>query len=284
VRASTRRSVVARDGRARSRRAHRSSRDTVILDGGTLLDIPFYSRFAVNGERALADIARRCAAERACARAFPRWRAQLASLIRIWNAHPVHLRTAGPLSGDGLAGVVQQMTLSSEAAAAIPLVVSRAARGDRELLSMYVASGGLTRSVMFWAIWCNEPWVGLDAHGPWHTYLDGWTTAALAQYRAVCSYFPRRVENPSDWKRPRSSVPLLALVGGADPQDPVENLAGLRRAMPASRIIVVPGQGHTIGQYGCLGELVARFIDRGSARTLDTRCTRGARPPAFALG
>ena len=66
---------------------------TVVLDGGTLLGIPFYSRFAGNGERALDALAVRCRAAAACAAAYPHWRADLARLIRAWNAKPI--RPAG---------------------------------------------------------------------------------------------------------------------------------------------------------------------------------------------
>jgi hypothetical protein len=76
---------------------------------------------------------------------------------------------------------------------------------------------------------------------------------------------------------------VLALVGGADPQDPVGNLAGFRRAFPNGRTIVVPGLGHAIGQFGCLGAVVARFVDRGTAQGLDTRCVRDIPPSPFVL-
>jgi hypothetical protein len=79
-------------------------------------------------------------------------------------------------------------------------------------------------------------------------------------------------------------VPLLVLAGGADPQDPIGNLPGLRRAFPNSRAVVVPGQGHAIGQLGCLGELVGRFVDRGTARGLDTRCVSRTLLPPLATG
>ena len=32
------------------------------------------------------------------------------------------------------------------------------------------------------SIWCNEPWAGLDAKGPWGTDFDSYTTA---QHRGV---------------------------------------------------------------------------------------------------
>jgi len=78
-------------------------------------------------------------------------------------------------------------------------------------------------------------------------------------------------------------VPLLALVGGADPQDPIGNLEGLAQAMPNSRIVVAPGIGHGAVQYGCLTALVRRFVDRGTAKGLDTMCARKITPPPFAL-
>ena len=254
---------------------------TVVLDGGTLLGIPFYSRFAGNGERALDGLAARCRAAAACAAAYPHWRADLARLISSWNAKPASLPGGGKIDGEGLAAVVQSLTLSTEGAALIPYVVARAAAGDLEPLSQHVEAGGPTRSIMYWSIWCNEPWVGLSSHGPWHTYLDGSTRSNLALYRTVCSAFPPRAEPAPAWRRPHSSVPLLALVGGADPQDPLGNLTGLRRGMKNARIVVVPDMAHTVGQYGCLGTLVSRFVERGGARALDTSCVRSISPQPF---
>jgi pimeloyl-ACP methyl ester carboxylesterase len=137
---------------------------------------------------------------------------------------------------------------------------------------------------MFWSIWCNERWVGLDARGPWGTYLDGYVASQLQNYRSVCAYVPDHPEPASNLARVRSNVPALALVGGADPQDPVANIVGLGAAMPRARVVVLPEHGHGVGQYGCLPSLVARFVDRGSAAALDVRCVRTTKPPPFRLG
>ena len=263
---------------------HPHSVRTLILDGATFLDVPFYSRYAQNAQRALDRIAQRCAAQRSCKRAFPHWRADLTSLIAKWNQKPADLGKLGKLSGTGLAGVVQQMTIAAESAADVPLVVTQAAAGDYLPLAPYVGTGAMTGSMMYWSILCNEPWVGLNSTGPWHSYLDGYTTFSLSLYRSACAYVPKRAEAPSDWKRPHSDVPALVLAGGADPQDPIGNLPGLAQALPHSRVIVVPGLGHSIGQYGCLGTLVADFIDRGTAKGLDTRCVRAIQVPAFTGG
>ncbi|HET8952706.1 MAG TPA: alpha/beta hydrolase, partial [Solirubrobacteraceae bacterium] len=218
-----------------------------------------------------------------CARAFPGWPQQLRSLIEAWNARPVALGPDVTLTGDGLAGLIQSLTLSASSAASIPLAVARAARGDYAPLARQLPSSGADSPLMFWSIWCNERWVGLDARGPWGTYLDGYAAAQLERYRSVCAYVPDHAEPASNLARVRSSVPVLALVGGADPQDPAANVAGLGAAMPKARVVVLPEHGHGVGQYGCLPNLVSLFVARGSAARLDVRCVRATEPPPFAL-
>ncbi len=263
---------------------HSRSVRTLVLDGGTLLDIPFYERYAANGAAALEQVRRRCAADRACHSTFPDWSATLLELIERWNETPVQLSRSVRLGGDGLAGVVQSMTLSAHSAASIPLAVSRAAAGDYRTLTRFVGAGGSPRSVTYWTIMCSEPWVGLDARGPWGTYVDGATTAALESFATVCPLLPRATQHASDWRRPTTGAPVLALVGGADPQDPASNLAGIAAAMPRSRVVVVPGHGHAIGQYGCLGRLAVRFVERATAAGLVTQCARRIAVPRFSLG
>ncbi len=85
------------------------------------------------------------------------------------------------------------------------------------------------------------------------------------------------------WTRVSSNAPALALVGGADPQDPIGNIAGLQAVMPNARIVVAPGMGHGVGQYGCLPHLVARLVALGSAKKLDTSCARKIAPRPFVL-
>jgi pimeloyl-ACP methyl ester carboxylesterase len=263
-------------------RKYPSSVRTMVLDGATFDDVPFYSRFAVDGQRALDQLAARCTAHRACSRAFPDWRSTFRSLVAKWNAHPVHHgRTT--ITGDGLAGAVHTMLLTAGDAASIPLVITQAAAGNLEPLSHYVGSSELTTSLMYWSIMCNEPWVGLESRGPWHTEFDGYLTATIKEVRTVCRYIPRRPEPASAWKRPHAATPVLVLAGGGDPQDPITNLPNLRRALPNSRVVIAAGQGHAVGQFGCLGRLVTRFVEQGTARGLDTRCIDAIRAPDFVL-
>ena len=255
---------------------------TIALDGGTFVDVPFYSRFARNAQRALDLLAKRCSATLSCRDHFPKWTKQLADLIVTWNRTPVRVGKER-VTGDGLASVVQKLLLNAGTAARIPLLVASAAAGDMSLLSHELGGGGPINSLMYWTIWCNEPWVGLGSRGPWHTIFDGTATASIVEHRRTCAYIRKRAEPGSAWTRPHSTVPLLAIEGEADPQDPIGNLPGLRASFPNSRVITAPAQGHAAGQYGCIGELVARFVDRASVKGLDTSCVRFIAPSPFQL-
>ncbi len=253
---------------------HPSSVRTLVLLGGTAIDVPFFGRYAVNAQRALDQLATLCASDPGCRRAFPGWERQLAGLVRAWNARPVDGTT-----GDELAAVVHGMLLDLQQAVSIPLVVGRAAEGDYAPLEQ-AGSGSLDAdlSLMGSSIWCNEPWAGLDAEGPWGTDFDSYTTARIAAFRQKCSSVPKRAEPRSLWTLPSTSrVPVLAFAGGADPQDPVSNLVDLRRRFPDSRIVTFPHLGHSWSGVGaCVDRVVTAFVARGTTKGLDTTGCAGA--------
>jgi pimeloyl-ACP methyl ester carboxylesterase len=261
---------------------HPSSARTVILSGASALDVPYFDRFAANAQRALDHLARFCASQAACRRAFPHWETQFGQLVKAWNLHPVH-----GISGDEFASVVHKLLRDVNTAVSIPLIVSHAAKGDYAPLEQ-AGSGDLDighLSVMGASIWCSEPWVGLDAKGPWGTDFDSYTTALIANFRKECSPVPKRGEPRSLWRLPASSrVPVLALVGGADPQDPLTNLSDLKRHFPDSRPVILPHQGHDFGWGGGCDAVLAYFVERGTTKGLDTsRCVAEVVVPPFKL-
>jgi pimeloyl-ACP methyl ester carboxylesterase len=261
---------------------HPSSLRTLILWGGTAIDIPFFGRYAVNAQHALDQLARLCASETDCRKAFPDWERQFDELVKAWNAHPAH-----GMTGNDLAGVVQSMLLDVQKAVSIPLVVSSAARGDYAPLKAQ-GSRGVDRelNLMGSSIWCNEPWAGLDTEGPWGTDFDGYATAVVTALRHACSSVPKRAEPRSLWTLSRTSrVPVLAFAGGADPQDPPSNLPNLKQHFRDSRLVVFPHYGHSwSGVAGCLDSVMTEFVQRGTTNGLDIAlCKRATVVPPFPL-
>ena len=260
---------------------HPRSVGTLVLDGGTLLDIPFFGRFAagtgaagarprrppLRGRRALrADVPGLARSARRADRDLepttrPRHARRHADRRRARRRRPVDdaRRVAGR---------------------ADPAVVSGPAAGDLTPLTGQLPADSIA-PVTFWSIWCNERWVGLDSTG---------------RPRDV----PRRLRRRPDRflqlglrARPRPQragvePPPRALPGaGARARRRCRPARPRREPRRAGRGDAEqphrrrPGQGHAIGQYGCLPDLVARVVERGSVSSLHTRCvSRIETPPS----
>ena len=253
---------------------HPSSVHSLILSGATAIDVPFFDRYAVNAQRALDKLANLCASDPDCRETFPGWERQFGELVKAWNADPEN-----GMTGDELASIVHVMLLDLEKAVSIPLVVSSAAKGDYGPLDD-AGSGDLDVDA--------EPHVRVDLV---QRALDGSrrerdrgapTSTATPPRGSRHSGAPVRpsasaLEPRSLWTLPASSpVPVLALVGGADPQDPVTNLAGLKQHFPDSRTIIFPHVGHSFGIGGCLYTILPDFVDRGTTEGMDTTVCDGA--------
>ncbi len=261
---------------------HPSAVRTLVLLGGTAIDIPWFGRYAIGAQRALDQLASLCNSDPACRRAFPDWERRLGALVKAWNARPVN-----GMTGDELASIVHGMLLDLRKAVSIPLVVSRAAEGDYAPLER-AGPGGLDAdlNLMGSSIWCNEPWAGLDATGPWGTVFDSLTTAKVAALRKECSTVPKRAEPRSLWTLPASNrVPVLAFAGGADPKDPVANLSDLQRHFPDSHVVAFPHLGHSwSGVGGGIATVVTDFVERGTTKGRNTTgCAGVVVVPPFPL-
>ena len=264
---------------------HPSSVRTLTLLGAPAIDLPFFGRWAVNAQRALDHWAKVCASQAACRKAFPNWEGTLRRLVKAWDAHPARIGPGTTMTGVQLASVVHSLLVDASKAGSIPLVVSRAARGDYGPLEQ-AGRGDLETStqLMYWSIWCNEPWGGLGSKGPWGTAFDSYTTAFIAQFRHGCTFFPRRPEARSLWTFPSSKrVPVFAIAGDADPQSPLANLPELKRNFTDSRTVILRHTGHEVYLGGCVAEITASFVDSGTTRNLDTRCAAAIAAPRFEL-
>ena len=262
-----------------------------ILDGATLLDVPIFERLAPNGERALRAVLARCARSRRCASAYPRVRHEVFEVIAALRRKPVNVQNTR-IDAATAAGAIHSLTLSPAGAAEIPAIAHSARRNDWVPLALAIDRAGsganASRQVMFLAIVCNEPWArwrpARVAAASAGTYLAERSTINARLIAAACSVAPT-VRQPA-WSSARihSDAPVLFVVGGNDPQDPLAHVAGARRQLPNSRIVVLPAAGHTAVQLGCMPRVAQQFIERGNATRLDIGCLTRYRPPPFVIG
>jgi pimeloyl-ACP methyl ester carboxylesterase len=224
----------------------------------------------------------RCRAHAACRRAFPDTRAEL---TRVLARHP--------READALATAVAVLLRSPEDAERVPFLVHEAAAGDTAPLAREFAThvgrelDARSRLPMFWVTICNERWarfgVAATARASRGSYLSHAAVARATLFRQACAVVPRTGSAAGDQGARPSRVPVLLLAGDGDPQDPPANLAGWRALFPNGQLVSVPGLAHGVIAYGCLRLVVARFVARGSARSLDIGCTRVVGLPRFEL-
>jgi pimeloyl-ACP methyl ester carboxylesterase len=270
---------------------------TAILDGVVPQDEALGSDVARDAQRAIDLIFERCAAEAACAKAFPSLRAEFAALLEQVERQPSKLSLAHPITGQpteltfdrSMLNIgVRLFSYAPETAALLPLLIHNAATtGDRKLLAAQALllsdqlgesiSSGVNLSVL-----CAEDVPFFDAEqlraANAGAYLGDSELENLAR---ACATWPRG-QIPADFKQPvASSAPVLLLSGEADPVTPPENAEQAARTLPNSLQLLAPGQGHNVIMRGCLPHVAAIFVTGGTTAGLDTACVADIRPMPF---
>lgn len=279
-------------------RQHEAHVRSVVLDGVAPHDMQLPLHTARDAQRALDRLLADCAADSACAGAFPTLAADTAALFaRLEHekpmVHGVHPRTglplSLPLSRRDAALVVFRALYVPELASLLPRVLTDAAAGSFQgLLALAFSSApeGDKRDMalgMHLSVVCAEDIPRITAEDRARAADTGFLGAAMfeAQY-AACSFWPTG-EVPGSYYDPvRSDRPVLILSGADDPVTPPTWGDHVRPTLTRSTHVVVPGAGHITLTRGCVPQLVGAFLDGASVDGLDTACTGTlTRPPFF---
>ncbi|MGZ8572273.1 MAG: alpha/beta hydrolase [Actinomycetota bacterium] len=269
-------------------RQHGSHVGSVVLDGGTLLDVPILELLPGSSQSALDSVLERCAADTACHAAFPDPAGDLERAMARLAKDPVRTDIRDPwtdepivVNAGALAAQIHYLLVTSDSAD-VPLVLHQAATGTIEPIAERIRDASEDPStssnamVMYWSIVCSEGWARDDpaktarlGAGSYllRNQLDAARTSAFG-----CRVMPEASLPPGDTAPVRSDVAVLLLNGTEDPQDPPSNVADAAAELPNSLSIAVPALGHTVGHLGCLPSIVSAFFEVGSVEGLDTSC------------
>ena len=282
-------------------RQHGEHVRAVVLHGVSLTGQFMPRDFPQQTERALEGVLEECAADAACRAAFPALRAEAKAVLDKLTRGPVDVELKNAQTGEGIplklsrdlaAEAVRYMLYQPNAASRIPLYIHLAARGDFAPLArsaflyrrQIVATGS---NGMYLSVTCAEdlPWIkpGEGERNGERTFLGDYR---LRQQRAACALWPRG-EIPKGYSEPtRSGVPALILTGQWDPVTPPVYGDTAARFLANSLHVVVPHGGHGFGGLDgidCVDNLVADFVERGTAKGLDTSCVKNIRRKGFLL-
>src|SRR5262249_44397325 len=224
---------------------------------------------------------------------------RFARLLEQLRQRPAEVTVEDPLTGaptrltvtrrrfvDHLRGLLYSPALT----ALLPLTIDRASQGDFRAFvaqadSVWHGMGQQLAFGMFLSVLCAEDAPFIDdgeidqlAQG---SFLGAHTAREML---SACKEWPR-AEMPPRYREPvRSEAPALLLSGELDPVTPPSWAEEALRTLPNGVHVVAPGVGHGVTPFGCAPGLIARFIDQGSAKGLDTSCVRSLKRPPFFLG
>ncbi len=265
---------------------------SAVLDGVTGPNAPLFLGEAGYAQAALDRLLRDCAADKACAAAFPNLAAQTGALLQADAPRTVQYvdangrPTTTTLEPDTLRQIVRGALYSPEGAARLPLALDRLASGDAApILALANSAAGLIRETMFhgatFSSLCAEemPRTSPEAaarasagsfardsfYKPWAEGCQGWPVKPL----------------PAGYDRPvTANVPVLLLSGGLDPVTPPASAEEVRKHLPRAWHIVAPTAGHNVTAMPCAGRVIAAFVSEADGSRLDASClTRPKRPP-----
>ncbi|HZB45156.1 MAG TPA: alpha/beta hydrolase, partial [Pyrinomonadaceae bacterium] len=255
--------------------------------------------FPESAQRALDGVLGECEREEACRAAFPRIRAEAREVFEKLKRAPVEVeiklpQTGAParvkLSRNLAAEAVRYMLYNSGVAPRVPLFIHRAATGDFRPLAE--AALNYRRNLvdadsngLYLSITCAEdlPFIKPgEGERTDHTFIGHYR---LTEQRAACALWPRSTV-PADYSQPtRADAPVLILTGQWDPVTPPSQGDEAARSLPNSTHVVVPQGGHGFGGLqgiDCLRRLTNEFVERGTAKGLDTSCVSAIKRQPFA--
>ncbi len=247
---------------------------------------------AANGELALGEVFQDCRADRACNDAYPDLRADWGMLMRRLAEAPVMVQTgAGPAAirpgpfGEAVRGRLN--TVFGQRG--LPLIISRAARGDFGPFMKSVRSQGPEPEAdgLYLSVTCPE---GTRRIGRGEI-VRATAGTSFGRYRidqqiAACRLWAPARADPALLTPLKSDIPVLLMSGGRDATTPTAWARAVAAGLPRGRVVVIAAMPHLpvgLANMVCLDKVMDAFFAKGSAGGLDAACTATMTPPPFVL-
>ncbi len=266
----------------------------VVIDGVAPNDLAVGGDFANTFESAIELQSAQCQKDPACAKRFPvDTRSQLRNVMTTLAKAPVEVeyRDPGtavvrrdPISADTVTSLAFMFSYMPELSALLPVVLDEAAQGRyaplMSLNSMATRNmAGQMNQGMQWSVICAED-ADRYQEAPAGDSLLGPQVARM--FFAACPAWNVGTR-PKNFTAPLNTpVPVLLLSGELDPVTPPRYAEQVLKHLPNGRHLVARGQGHGTLNAGCMPRLLAQFMDKADARSLDATCLDSLSPvPAF---
>jgi pimeloyl-ACP methyl ester carboxylesterase len=279
-------------------RQHGDRIRTAILDGVAPpnMRLPLY--FPRDTQRAFELLARDCAEDPGCNKAYPNLLERMKALIDRLDKNPPTVKVTHPRTGETadiridarvLANVIVTALYQPIMTTLVPAIVAAGERNDfQSMLALASMGGGGDEPNMAigmqLSVICAED---APKNSP-DDLQKGSDSTLFGKYvmsiqQQACAFWPRGTVDEAFYEPVTSAIPTLVLSGEVDPVTPPTWGEQVASTLSNSRHIVIRGTGHTAGGTGCGQRLMREFIAEGSPANLDTSCIDNVRRPAFFL-
>jgi pimeloyl-ACP methyl ester carboxylesterase len=281
-------------------RRHRKHVRSIVLKAVNPPTMRGVMSYARDTERSFQYLFRACAANAACAAAFPNLEAEFREVLGRADrgalrglipdpagGPPVDL----PLSRGAVASTLFSLIQNSNSAVRLPLLVHTTYLGDtRPLVDAIVGyRRGLDAGISFGmhlSVMCSEDAPRMD---PARAAVADRGTAfgdyRVAQLAAACREWIKG-DVPTDYAMPvRSDVPALLVSGTLDPNTNERWGDEAARYLTRATHVVIPNLSHGFSSVSeCGAAFIAAFIAAASAQGVDFSCKDRVQLPPFAIG
>ena len=276
---------------------------SVILDSSYPLAANLQTETAVNADRAFSVFFAGCAADAACAAAYPNLEQVFADLVAELNASPIMIQTFNVadgqrydalINGDFMAGLLFQALYSVELTSIMPKLIYDVKDGRTNdvstILSSLLAQQDYVSQGMQLSVQCNEE-ISFSTPGdfvpaPNFPYLNPIFEASgvTGQFGFVqCDLWQAGQADAIENEPVRSDIPTLILAGEYDPITPPSWGVDVAEGFSQSTYYEFPGIGHGASISGdCPLEITQAFI-ADPASEPESACLAEMAGPAFAV-
>jgi pimeloyl-ACP methyl ester carboxylesterase len=280
-------------------RAHPRGIRSVILDSVEPPGVNAITSPLASTTRAFAVLFNSCAADAACAAAFPNLQQTFFRVVQRLNAQPVPIRTTDPLgkthavllTGDRMIDLLFSALYVTPVIPALPAMIVLADRGNFRIPSLLygpleLIDASINQGV-YYSVECSEdaPFttaqqVRVDARVLDPVIRPDIQESQLGELQTCQGWHVRPV--PLAQRRPvTSAIPTLILSGQYDPITPPADSLQATRTLRHSYRFVFPGTGHGVYlTHACPNRIVVAFEDDPAHRP-DARCIAAMTGPHF---
>jgi pimeloyl-ACP methyl ester carboxylesterase len=257
---------------------------SVVVNSVLPLEKSFYVDSVAVAPEAILRLLNACAADSACAAAYPDLEDVLYETIEQLNREPVPVTLTHPLTfetydavltGDTVVGNLVLLLYWTEFIPSLPRAIYNVSQGDCRLMTQLfslnlIAYDAVSQGMKF-SVLCSEDLIGrtmeeyMDRMEALPEPLQGRESPESAAEHnpcAICEDWNVPQAGPSAKQPLASDIPTLILEGEFDPVTPPEYGELLAGHLPNSYLFTLPGAGHNVLTANeCARELVGAFLD-----------------------